>query len=98
MESNKLIEKMVRLVQRGHSPQKVWESSLSLHPGSMAQVNKSTTAKAFQGNESVSVSKGTNVTVVGVGGGESGVDHHVQLPDGKHVVIPFSDLSSAPTA
>lgn len=90
--ASKMIEQMVRLVQRGHSPKKVWESSLCFAPGSSVLVNQDTEAKVYMTNESTRVAKGTVVTIVGVGGGNSGVDHHARLPDGKQVIIPFAAL------
>ena len=93
-----MVEHMVRLAQRGLKPSKVVESTLSFHPGSSAQVNKDTTAVGYQSNETLSVAKNTLVTIVGIGAGPSGVDHHVRLPDGKQVVIPFYDLNSSPTS
>ena len=91
--SSEMINRMVQLVsEEGYTPKSVWESSLSIHIGSTARVNKTTTATEYQTGNSLSVPEDTVVTVIGVGGGHSGADHHVLLPDGRQAVIPFYDL------
>ena len=92
---SKLIDSMIDAVQAGSDPREVYESSLTYPPGSSVKVNKATTGTDPNTGSSVSVPEGTVVTIIGVGGGESGVDHHVQLPDGDQAVIPFADLGEA---
>lgn len=89
------IDAMVSMVQDGYTPRSVWEGTLSLHPGSSAKVNKATTGMDPQSGASVSVPEGSMVTIVGVGAGDSGVDHLVQLDDGKKIVIPHADLGES---
>jgi len=89
--ANPLIEQMVTAVGKGYRPKHVWESSLNFHPGSPVKVNKATTGELLGGG-SVAIPEGSVVTVVGVGGGPSGVDHQVMLQDGRQAVVPFADL------
>jgi len=90
--ANELIEQMVELVEQGYTPLSVWESTLTYHAGSAVKVNKATTGKDPETGSSIAVPEGTVVTIVGVGGGESGNDPHVQLPSGQQAIIPFYDL------
>lgn len=90
--ADKIIEHMVRLVQRGVNPRKVWETSMTYHPGATVMINKATTAKKLNSQESIDVAKDTLVTIVGVGGGPSGHDMHCRLPDGTQAIVPFYDL------
>ncbi len=66
-----LVSRMVSLVERGHSPGKVLESSLNYGPGSSVKVNKATTGKDPQTGGSISIPEGTVVSILGIGGGNS---------------------------
>lgn len=92
--ANPMIESMVKAVQQGRKPRNVWETSLTYAPGSTQKLNKDTSASLREGG-TVSLKAGSTVTVVGIGGGSSGVDHHVQLPDGREAFIPFYDLGES---
>jgi hypothetical protein len=96
--SRELINSMVNAVNEGHSPRKVLETSLTYAPGSSVRVNKATRGTDPDTGASVSVPEGTVVTIIGVGGGGSGVDHHVRLESGDQAVIPFMDLGEADDA
>lgn len=90
-----MIKQMVAAVERGFTPRSVVEATLVYKPGSNVKVNKSTTGVDYHTKASVTIPEGTLVSVVGVGAGPSGVDHHVMLPDGKQVIIPFADLGES---
>jgi len=92
---SQLINSMIKAVHEGHDPREVLETSLTYPPGSSVKVNKATTAKDPVSGATFSVPEGTVATILGVGGGESGVDHHVSLPGGKQGIIPFMDLGEA---
>jgi len=92
-----IIEQMVRAVQDGYTCRSVYEAAMVYRPGMTLKVNKDTQGTAMDGTV-VDVSKGTVVSVVGIGVGRDpeapGVQsiHTVQLPDGNRVNIPFYDL------
>ncbi len=90
-----IVTRMVGLVEKGNDPKHVLESSLSYGPGSSVKVNKATTGTDPQTGGSVSIPEGTLVTILGIGGGDSGSDHHAQLQDGRQVIIPFADLGES---
>lgn len=91
---SKVIEQMIRAVRDGYTPRSVFESTLSLHPGSTARVNKDTTV-ALQDGGTAPIARGEVVSIVGVGGGVSGTDHFVQLSDGRKGTVPFYDLGES---
>jgi len=90
-----LIENMIGLVQGGFTPRSVWESTMSLHIGSAAKVNKDTTATEYEKDTKIPLKAGDVVTVVALGAGDSGNDHHVQLADGRQAIVPFYDLGES---
>ena len=90
----RLVEHMVRAVRRGFTPRSVYETTLTYHPGSQVKVNKDTVGKDNTGGD-VSIPGGTVVSVTGVGGGTSGHDFVVALPDGKQVTVPFMDIGES---
>lgn len=90
-----VIDQMVAAVEEGFTPRSVWETSLTYSPGSAVKVNKATTAQLYPDGGSVSIPEGTKVSIVGVGGGASGVDHHVMLPDGRQAIVPFYNLGES---
>lgn len=90
-----MIDQMIELVNEGLDPRAVVEATLSLHPGSTAKVNKSTTGKDPHSEATFAIPEGSVVTVIGIGGGDSGTDHHVQLEDGRQAIIPFMDLGES---
>ncbi len=89
------VQRMIRQVLEGKDPREVLETSLALHPGSSARVNKDTTASEIYSGDSISVPRGTVPTIYGVGGGPSGADHAARLPDGRNVSIPNADLGES---
>lgn len=93
--SHEMIKQMVAAVEEGYTPRSVWETSLTFAPGSTVKVNKATTGKDPQTGAAISVPEGEVVSILGVGGGTSGVDHHVLLKDGRQAVIPFYDLGES---
>lgn len=92
---SKLIDMMVSAVEEGYTPRSVVETSLVFGPGARAKVNKATTAKDYHTGAAVTIPEGTVVTVIGVGGGDTGNDHHVMLPNGNQAVVPFYDLGES---
>ncbi len=95
VESLGLINSMVTRVTAGHDPDSVWETSMRYGLGNSVKVNKATTAREEGTGNSVSVPEGTVVTISNIGGGKSGLDHVVRLPDGRNVTVPFADLGEA---
>lgn len=93
MSSEKqLIEAMVKAVEDGYTPESVYETSLTYHPGSKIRVNKATTGKKWPDGGDVAIPKGAVVSVVGVGGGPSGKDTLCRMDNGDQAYIPFYDL------
>ena len=93
--SNPLIDQMVSAVEEGYTPRSVWETSLTYAPGSTVKVNKATTGKDPDTGAAVSVPEGEVVSIIGVGGGETGNDHHVLLKDGRQAFIHYYDLGES---
>jgi len=89
------VHEMISQVANGANAREVIESSLVFHPGSTARVNKATTAQKYMSDGTVSVPYGTVASIMAVGGGPSGNDHPVLLPDGTQAVIPFNDLGES---
>lgn len=87
-----ILEQMVQAVRKGYTARSVFETSLTWHPGSSVRINKDTTGKLINDGGDVAIPKGSVVTVVGVGGGESGKDTLCLLPSGQQATIPFYDL------
>lgn len=93
--SQEMIKQMVAAVEEGYSPRSVWETSLTFAPGATVKVNKATTGTDPQTGASVSIPEGEVVSILGIGGGPSGTDHHVLLKDGRQAIVPFYDLGEA---
>ena len=93
--SNELINQMIAAVEDGYTPRSVWETSLTYAPGSTAKVNKATTGKDPETGAAVSVPEGEIVSIIGVGGGDTGNDHHVLLKDGRQAFISYYDLGES---
>ncbi|MCG8435651.1 MAG: hypothetical protein MJA83_16630 [Gammaproteobacteria bacterium] len=88
--SSDVIDRMVSLVEDGYAPDSVWESSLTFHPGSSVKINQTVTAVDPSTGSSVTVPEGEVVTVLGVGGGDSGNDGHVLRADGaSQAIVPY---------
>jgi len=92
---NKLIDQMVTAVEAGYTPRSVWETSLTYAPGSTAKVNKATTGKDPSTGAAIAIPEGDVVSIIGVGGGDSGNDHHVLLKDGRQAYVPYYDLGES---
>ncbi len=86
-----IVDAAVELASMGLDHDKVLEATLSYGPGRRLRVKSGTTATK-DGGGSVGVPEGTVVTVIGVGGGRSGVDPVVQLPDGTVATVPFDKV------
>lgn len=91
----KMVEQMVAAVEEGYTPRSVWETSLTFAPGSTVKVNKATTGTDPVSGASITIPEGEVVSILGIGGGTSGVDHHVLLKDGRQAIVPFYDLGEA---
>lgn len=81
----------VKLASMGLTPDKVLESSLTFHPGARIRAKVGTSGMKEDGS-TISIPEGTVMTVIGVGGGQSGVDPLVQLPSGEIVNVPFDQV------
>lgn len=94
--SAEAIERMVALVEQGYTPRSVVESSLTFSPGSSVKVNRTTPATDPSNGSSITVPEGEVVTILGVGGGDSGNDGHVLRADGSsQAIIPYQALGEA---
>ena len=93
--TQEMIKQMVAAVEGGYTPRSVWETSLTFAPGSTVKVNKATTGTDPQTGASISIPEGEVVSILAVGGGPSGVDHHVRLKDGRQAIVPFYDLGES---
>lgn len=93
--SSEMIEQMVTAVQDGYRARSVWETSLTYAPGSSVKVNKATSATDPNTGASLTIPEGEVVTILGVGGGPSGVDHHVLRPNGSQAIVPFYNLGES---
>lgn len=93
--SDKMIEQMVNAVESGFSPRSVWESSLTYSPGSTVKVNKSTSAVDAVSGATFTIPEGEVVSILGVGGGKTGNDHHIVTKDGRQAFINYYDLGES---
>lgn len=93
--SQAMINQMVAAVEEGYTPRSVWETSLTYAPGSTVKVNKATTVTDPQSGSTFTIPEGEVVSILAVGGGPSGNDHHVELKDGRQAIVPYYDLGES---
>ena len=83
------IHSMVDLVGQGYTPNSVWESSLTYHIGSSVKINQTISGEDPVSGAAVTVPEGEVVTIIAIGGGNSGNDGHVLRADGEsQAIIP----------